>query len=192
MTRAPHKPLGESLGWRTRSTGTLHETPWFSLRRDEITFPDGTPGVYTYVEHPGSVMIVPVTNEGRVLLLRSYRYTLDSWCWEVPAGSMKPGQTPEACARAELLEETGYTGETFESIGRLFLGNGFARCETHVFLVRGVAPVQSPDREPGETIDSLSLVELDEAANLVTSPQQDGDSALAVLLALRSIRRGTV
>src|SRR5689334_5802298 len=82
---------------------------WFKLRQHTF-FRDGKgSGTYTYIDHPGSVLVVPVTTDLQVMLIRSYRFTLDSWCWEVPAGTLAGHSdvSPEAAAIRELREEAG-------------------------------------------------------------------------------------
>lgn len=107
---------------------------------------------------------------------------------EIPAGRIEPGRSPEHCATAELREETGYSHESIERIGMLHIGNGFARCEAHIFLARGAAIAAKASPEPGDTILEIEPVEIGEAVTRLTAPGQDGESALALLLAVRSLR----
>ena len=179
----------ESSRWQTTSTQIVHENPWFTVRRDGVTFPDGSNGAYYVVERPTSVCVVPITTENRVVITRSYRYTLNRWCWELPAGIVEPNEDAIDAARRELLEEVGGRAVRFERIGQTFIANGFARCELIVVLARGVTLAAPPQREPGEDIDTVEVVAFDEARSRLLSPGQDGDSALSLLLAAHSIKR---
>jgi ADP-ribose pyrophosphatase YjhB (NUDIX family) len=100
---------------------------WIRVLRDQVRVPNGEL-TYTYVEHPGSVFVVPVTRDGRVALIRSYRYPVDEWCWEVPAGALhdKAGRSLEEIARAEMFEEAGCAGGDLQALGSYWTANGVA------------------------------------------------------------------
>ncbi|MEO0631799.1 MAG: NUDIX hydrolase [Planctomycetota bacterium] len=161
---------------------------WFDVRRDTVRVPGReAPIAYHYVVHPGSVVVAPVTAEGKVVLIESYRYTTDRWCWELPAGRIENDVSPTETARAELREEVGASCGSLSHLSTLQVANGFADCATHFFLAEDVV-VDSPHaREPGEHIRDVASLPLDEAISRVTADGQDGDSALGLLLAARSI-----
>ncbi|MEL7484163.1 MAG: NUDIX hydrolase [Planctomycetota bacterium] len=185
------KPVGESLGWKPRRSSYPFSSRWFRLRSDAVEMPGAeSEGLYSYVEHPGSVMVVPVLADGRVVLIRSYRYPLDAWCWEIVGGQVEPGAIPEDTARAELDEELGATCDAIEPLLDTFVANGFARCRTRYFLARGVSMTGEQRLEVGETIARAEPVPLDEAIERVGSPGQDGDSMLGLLLAARALSEG--
>ena len=98
LMKSPYQTLARKYLWKSR---------WYNLRQDKIQTPDGKQGTYTIVEHPGAVWVVPVTAAGEVILEWQYRYTVHDWCWEVPAGGLLPGLSPEEMARRELAEEIG-------------------------------------------------------------------------------------
>ena len=79
--------------FQTVSSCIAWTCPWYRVRQDAIITPDGRPGVYNVVEKDDAVWIVPVTAEGEVLMVYQYRYTIDEWCWEVPAGSVTVSYT---------------------------------------------------------------------------------------------------
>ncbi len=187
MSANHDKALGGELGWVVNATSRPFQSRWFSLRSDDVRFPDGSPGTYSYVEHPGAVFIVPVLDDGRIVLIRSYRYPIDRWCWEVPAGALEPGLSPEEVVAKELREENGATARSIEYITRQYIANGFARSEAHFFLARGVVLDSSHAREPGELIAETALLPLADAIERIASEGQDGDSALALLFAARAL-----
>ncbi len=184
------KPLGEELGWHLIDSKYLFESHWYSLRQDSVRR-DGQPqGTYTYLEHPGSVYVVPVTKEGRFLLIRSYRFPIDAWCWEVPAGNMgdDPSKGAMEIARRELLEEAGATCESLQNLGSFYLGTGFARHRACFFLASDVVQSQPPETEPYEQIGQIATFSRDEVKIMVSeSAVADGDSAFALLLALQCL-----
>src|SRR5688572_28543588 len=79
---------------------------------DDVSLPDGRRITLGVLHHLGASAIVPLLNDGRVVLLRQYRYAIRKTLWEIPAGNLDPGEAPEACALRELKEETGYTAKT--------------------------------------------------------------------------------
>lgn len=166
--------------YRTQSSRIVWSCPWYSVRRDEIVTPDGRPGVYNVVEHPAAVWVIPVTSAGDIVLIRTYRYTVDDWCIEIPAGGVKPGQSLEDAARAELLEEVGGTAVSLEHIGRFYTMNGIGNEVGQYFLATGVT-LGRPQHEPTEVIDILPTP-IDEALRMARANEiSDGPSALALL-----------
>lgn len=151
--------------------------------------PDGQRGVYHVVEKPDAVWIVPVTAGGQIAMVRQFRYTVDDWCWEVPAGSLKPGQSIEAAAREELLEEVGGTAGNLDYIGRFYLANGICNEVGHIFLAIGVS-LGEPHHEPAEVME-VHLHSVAGALEMARTGQiSDGPTALALLLCAGRLTAG--
>ena len=167
--------------YQTLSTKYIWKSKWYNLRQDEICTPDGSRGTYTVVEHPGAVWVVPVTPQGEIVLEWQYRYTVQDWCWEVPAGGLLPGATPEQMARRELLEEIGGTAAHLQYIGQFYTMNGIGTEVAHVFLATGVE-LGDAQREPTEIME-IRRVPVAEALRMARAGEiSDGPSALALLL----------
>ena len=124
-------PFGETLSSRRGFDGA-----WVHVRVDEVRLPTGRVTTREIVEHPGSVAIVGVTGDGNVLLLRQSHHAIGRTLLGIPAGTLEPGETPEACARRELAEETGYRA------GRL----SAARVVLHLAWLHGRADDDLPRR----------------------------------------------
>ncbi len=172
MSISPFKTLSSRIAW---------SCPWYSVRQDDIITPDGKPGVYNVVQHPGAVWIIPVTSDSKIVLINAYRYTVNDWCIEIPAGGVKPEQSLEEAARAELLEEVGGTAVTLEKAAQFYTMNGIGNEIAHVFLATGVTlgPTQ---HEPAEVLE-LRPTPIEEALRMARSNEMsDGPSALALLL----------
>ncbi len=173
-------------GWRRRSSRHLFESPWFNVRQDEVDLPTGEGITYTVVEHPGYAMVVPLLDDGRVLLERLYRYTIQETVLECPSGALED-ESPEACAHRELAEETGWAAERMTPLGSFFGSNGISDERFHLFLATGLREAGPPRREPTEQME-LEFVPLEEAVELaLTGGIQDAPSVLALLLAQRRL-----
>ncbi len=134
------KPNGELLGWRVLETATLYSDARFSVRRDRLQLPDGNEGVYTYPVKHGAVFILPITPAGELVLIRQYRYIVDAWLWEIPAGSTHDfdGDDYRELVRRELWEEIGGQAEAVYPLGRTFAAPGFTTIRVFGYLALGV------------------------------------------------------
>lgn len=118
------RPEAAKLGWEFAGSETRFENQALTLREDQLRVPGKGATTFAYVEKGAAVIIVPVTDDGRMVLLRQFRYPVDEWCVEVPAGITRDaGDTPlEDVAAKELKEEIGATFKRLEEIG-LFYSN---------------------------------------------------------------------
>lgn len=115
--------------------------PWLTARCDEVRLPDGRVIPEYYVlEYPDWINVIAITEDGLFVMERQYRYGLDRTCYELPAGVMEPGETPEEAARRELEEETGYVGGTWTEIMTISGNPSTTNNLTHCFLAVGVKP----------------------------------------------------
>src|SRR3972149_9517064 len=96
------------------------------VRRDLVRLPDGVNTEREYIEHPGAVMVVPLLDTGELVMERQYRYPLRRDVLELPAGKIDAGEQPLACARRELLEETGDVASNWRHIGTTHPGGGYS------------------------------------------------------------------
>jgi ADP-ribose pyrophosphatase len=161
------------------TTQTVWQNPWYSLRRDTIRLPDGTDGEYTIVERTGAVFVVPLCTDGRVALIKHYRYTVQQWLWEVPAGTVEPDATLTHTAHRELMEEVGGQAHTLTRIGDFFTMPGISDERSVVFLARGVQ-LGEPDREATEVMQTHLFPVGQVFAMLQQGVIRDGPSALAL------------
>jgi len=110
---------------------------------DRIRTPNGTELELELIRHPGAAAVVPLLSgddaaDPTVLLIRQYRYAAEGMIWEIPAGVLEPGETPEACALRELREETGADAERIEHLTTVFTTPGFTDERIHLFLATGI------------------------------------------------------
>lgn len=131
---------------------------------DTSVAPDGTTIHRDMVFHPGAVVILPVIDREHVCLLRNHRFVLDETLWEVPAGTLEPGEPLEACARRELLEETGYTAARWTYRGYLYASPGVLDEKLHLFVAKELkAGASRPEID--ERLEPLT-VRLDDAIRM--------------------------
>jgi ADP-ribose pyrophosphatase len=173
--------------FQTVSSEIVWSSPWYRVRQDAILLPDGSTGTYNTVEKDDAVWILPVTVDAKIPLLYHYRYTIDTWCWEIPAGSVEGGQSLEQTAHAELREEVGGVAQSLEYIAPYFLANGICNEKGHFFLATGVT-MGAPAHEPAEVIE-IHVLSIARVLAMVQAHQiSDGPSALAILLCADRLR----
>jgi len=124
---------------------------------DTVRFPDGSTGQLELIRHPGAAAIVPCASDPpgadpTILLIRQYRYATGGELWEIPAGTLAPGEDPEVCARRELLEETGVTAARLQRLTSIWTTPGFTNEVIHLYLATGLTMGQ-PSRERDEFIE---------------------------------------
>jgi ADP-ribose pyrophosphatase len=149
------------------------------LRVDEVRLEAGRTFRAEVVEHVPSVGIVPLREDGRVVLIRQYRHPVGDWLLEIPAGSVDPGETPEACARRELAEEIGCRAEDTIRLGGFYLSPGYATEFMHIFLARGLSPAAA-DPDEDEQID-LAEMPLTEALRMARAGELCDAKTIAAL-----------
>jgi ADP-ribose pyrophosphatase len=126
---------------RVVSSQTVFRGPVFSVVSQQVQEPDGVRVRRDIVEHPGSIVILAVDDSGktpRVLLERQYRHAARGRLWELPAGSLDPGESPLPAAKRELLEETGYSASKWQKALYFYVSPGFLTESMQVFLATGL------------------------------------------------------
>jgi ADP-ribose pyrophosphatase len=139
---------------KTVSSEILHQGKFLTLKLDTVELPDGKHATREFVVHPGAVMILPVFDDGRVLLERQYRYPVEKVFLEYPAGKIDPNEDELACAKRELLEETGYTAREWFFITRIHPVISYSTEFIDLFLARGLTEGERRLDE-GEFLETL-------------------------------------
>jgi ADP-ribose pyrophosphatase len=125
-------------GVKIVSSKTIFKGRVFELKRDHIIEPGGIEAVREVIAHPGSVVVLPVFTDGRILLIRQYRHAAGQYLWELVAGHKEPGENPVEGARRELLEETGYSAEKYTKIFEIYPSPGLLGERMDIFLAEGL------------------------------------------------------
>jgi ADP-ribose diphosphatase len=136
----------------------LYQGKVFRLQRDTVIEPGGVCADRDFIVHPGSVVVLPIFEDGRVLLIRQYRHSVGEFLWELVAGRKEPGETPVAGARRELIEETGYTAKRMRKLMRVVPTPGFVNEWMWIFAAEGLtAGAAQPEEDEKITSRIFSL-----------------------------------
>jgi ADP-ribose pyrophosphatase len=127
--------------WQRIGSRSAYASPWTRLREDTIVFPNGEESTYSVFELGHCVGVLPILDDGRVALVRQYRYIGDHFPWEMPTGNIAPGEAPRVAANRELGEEAGYHAATLDSLGYFHTSKGHCDEVAHLFVARDLAPV---------------------------------------------------
>ena len=123
----------------TRIDGeTVYQGSFLQVQRDRVRLPDGKTASREFIRHPGAVVILPLFDDGMVLLERQFRYPIDQVVLEFPAGKIEPGEDTLLCAQRELQEETGYTAKDWQFICRVHNALGYSNEFLDIFVARGL------------------------------------------------------
>jgi len=134
------------------SSTTIYEGLVFGIRRDEVIEPSGVRTTREVITHPGSVVVLPVLPDGRILLIHQYRHAARQYLWELVAGRIDPGETPKVAAARELIEETGYRAKRFRVFLDVFPTPGFLEERMFILLAEGLTAGQAEPEEDEKII----------------------------------------
>lgn len=175
---------------KTLSRQTIYEGKIITVRIEEVELPDGNTANRELVKHPGAVAIIPITAEGKLVLVEQYRKALNRTLVEIPAGKMEKGEAPEVTAVRELEEETGYGAGKFTYLQSFATSPGFADEVIHLYLAEDLFKIENP--AAGDEDEFIGLLEatIEDAEEMVTTGQiYDAKTAFAVIFLKNSIRR---
>jgi len=152
-----------------------------SVRKDTVRLPNGRTSTREVVVHPGAVAVVPMLEDGRVILVKQYRHAVGKILMEIPAGTLYPDETPEECALRELREEVGYAAGRLEKLTSVYLAPGYSTELIHLFLSTDLQPAEG-ETDEDEFLKPVTLT-LDEAvAQIANGEIQDAKTVAALLL----------
>ncbi|HWB41194.1 MAG TPA: NUDIX hydrolase [Gemmatimonadales bacterium] len=174
------------------SSARLHSGRIVNLDLDTVRFPDDSTGQLEILRHPGASAVVPFLDppglaDPRVVLIRQFRHAADGFIWEVPAGRLDAGESPESCAERELEEETGMRALRLERLTTIYTTPGFTDERIHLFLAEGLEP-GAEHREADEFME-LHTLRWSEVMRLVGGGEVVDAKTLVSLLFVQSFRR---
>jgi len=163
-----------------------------SLDADTVRFPDGSTGRLEMLRHPGASAVVPFLDDPgepdpRVILIRQFRHAAEGFIWEVPAGRLDPGESPEACARRELQEETGMRAKRLDRLTTIYTTPGFTDEQIHLFLARELE--EGDHRREADEFMELHVRRWSEVREMIQRGEvSDGKTLVALLFVQAFIR----
>jgi 8-oxo-dGTP pyrophosphatase MutT (NUDIX family) len=176
--------------WKRHGRTFIYENAWITVNHDEVTRPDGKPGIYGVVHFKHrAVGVVAIDEEDRILLVGQYRYPLDVYSWELPEGGAHQGENLAGAAARELREETGVTAERWTRIVRAHLSNSVTDEEATIFLAEGFS---HGDAEPeGDELLQVKWVPFADAVRMVFEGEiTDAISVMGILRVAAERRPG--
>lgn len=166
----------------------VYQGHFLDVRRDRIELPDGKTAHREYIRHPGAVMVVPLLDDGRLLMERQYRYPMGRVMLEFPAGKLDAGEPPLRCGQRELLEETGYSAAEWAYAGVLNNAIAYSDEGIHIYFARGLRRGEQ-QLDEGEFLD-LVIHSVDELDQLAASGELTDAKTLIGLLWLQRWQQG--
>ena len=165
-------------------TREIYRGRTFNVDVDRVRLPNGREAELELVHHRGAAALIPLFDDGTVLLVRQYRYATGGYLLEIPAGKLDNGESPETCASRECEEETGYRPTNLEPLGWIWTTPGFADEKIWLYLATGLEKVEQ-GLEDDEVLE-LEKMTLDEAVEKAARGEiHDAKSAVALLRAAR-------
>lgn len=167
---------------RLISSQTVFRGRFISVHVDEVELSDGRRARREVVDHPGAAAVVPLLPDGRVIMIRQYRHAAGKVLYELPAGTLAPGEAPLECAQRELAEETGYEAGCLRLLFSTYLSPGYSSEIIHVFAATGLRPAAHAGPAEDERLELMTLP-LSEAVAMVGRGEVQNAAAICGLLA---------
>jgi ADP-ribose pyrophosphatase len=157
---APRNQTNKATG-KILSSKVLYKGQIFGVRRDEVLEPTGIRTTREVITHPGSVVVMPVLPDRRIILIRQYRHAARQFLWELVAGRIDPGESVRQAAARELIEETGYRAKRLRVFLDLFPTPGFLEERMYILLAEGLTPGEAePEEDEKIVVKAYTRAEL--------------------------------
>ena len=173
--------MAEELAWETLTAETAYSCPGFDIIHEDVRLPDGIETDFDFLKEGDSVVIVPLTNDDEVVVIKEWRQAVKRVNRGLPAGGVEPtDDAPRDAVARELREETGYEAETIEHLYTSEPANGYADSTFHYFLAEGCEPTSEQELDFNESI-SVGTATIDEMLDEIESGAlRDGRAALGI------------
>ncbi|OUC14506.1 MAG: NUDIX hydrolase [Alkalinema sp. CACIAM 70d] len=156
----------------------------FAYEVNRLRLPNKVEGEFECVRHPGGALVIPVTPEGKLVLVRQYRFTVKSRILEFPAGTVEEGEDPVATVEREIQEETGYKAAEIEKLGEFFLAPGYSDEIIYAFLGKGLEQLeQPPEQDDDEDIEVVLMTPEEVEQAILSGDLADAKSISAFVIA---------
>lgn len=156
----------------------------FELSTENVTLDNGVTIDIDIIRHPGASAIVPVTEDGNVLMIKQYRHAVGGYIWEIPAGTLDPGETPLTCAKRELIEEAGVSAAEWRKLGEITPVPGYSDERIHIFLATNISPAEQ--HLDADEVLQVHEIDLAEALAMIDRGEiQDAKTLCGLLMTAR-------
>ena len=175
------------MNFRIVKSEIIYRGKVFNTKVDQIEYNSGNKAVREVVEHPGGAVVVPVTNEGKIIMVTQHRFPVDKILLELPAGKLDSHEDPMLCAVRELEEETGYKSNNVKEIGSIYTTPGYSSEKLWIYLAKDLKP-GNHNREEGEygmEVFEFTFKEVED--KIYKGEIVDGKSICGIFLAKKSI-----
>lgn len=159
------KILNMNLLEKKLKSDVVYEGSFLKVLRDEVELPNGKKGTREYIPHPGAALIIPITGDGKLVMIRQYRYALQAEFIEFPAGKMENGEDPLLTAKRELQEEVGLVAEDYRHLSTIHPVIGYSNEHIEIYLAKNLSKTEQ-QLDDEEFLDIFE-VSLDEAMKLM-------------------------
>lgn len=156
------------MNFKVTKSQTIFKGRVFELKVDEIEYNSGNKGIRETAVHPGGAVVLPLKEDGKIIMVKQYRYPHNKFLTELPAGKLEIGEDPKVCAERELTEETGYTAKEIIKLGAICTSPGFCSEVLHIYLATGLTPGEH-NREEGEYGMEIYEYTIDEVNRMIAA-----------------------
>jgi ADP-ribose pyrophosphatase len=176
----------KSFDERLLSSKIVYKGKALKLMLNKVLLPTGRRTSREVIEHPGSVGVAPLFDDGKILLINQFRFSARKLLWEIPAGTLESGETPESCARRELEEETGYKANRLQPLFKCYLAPGYSTELMHFFIAIGLKRTIQSLRE--DEIISIRPISVKKAILMIEQGEIMDAKTICALSYLRASR----
>lgn len=156
----------------------------FQFEVNKLKLPNGAQGEWECIRHPGGALAVPVTNQGELVLVRQYRFAVQTRLLEFPAGTVEQGESPEMTIQREIEEETGYSAKKWRNLGKFALAPGYSDEYIYAFLAQDLEKLPNPpSQDDDEDIEVVLMTPAEFEKLALTSAEIDAKTITSYFLA---------
>ncbi|GBE94160.1 NUDIX hydrolase [Nostoc cycadae] len=176
-------PLGRELPQLLKQR-LFHKGRKFDFEVNRLRLPNKSEGEWECIRHPGGALAVPVTNEGKLVLVRQYRFAVQGRILEFPAGTLERNEDPQETVRREIEEETGYSAQKWRKLGEFFLAPGYSDEIIYAFLAQDLEKLETPPKQDeDEDIETVLMTPEELEAAILQGEPVDAKSIASFFLA---------
>ncbi|BBD59584.1 NUDIX hydrolase [Nostoc sp. HK-01] len=176
-------PLGRELPQLLKQR-LFHKGRKFDFEVNRLRLPNKSEGEWECIRHPGGALAVPVTNEGKLVLVRQYRFAVQGRILEFPAGTLERNEDPQETVRREIEEETGYSAQKWRKLGEFFLAPGYSDEIIYAFLAQDLEKLETPPKQDeDEDIETVLMTPEELETAILQGEPVDAKSIASFFLA---------